>query len=297
MSKDDLNVEGAALVRNIDSVNITTWSDDRRKEFSATFQQRLTSSRFILLKTAHNLARLANERGFLPHKVSSKFEYPTIAPDAGCGYNMYGGRQHDELSEIACTRAADMLTALPSLRNAVNVVDAAVARMMDERDGKKARCEELRAEISDLEEEKSLSDYDQNMKLGDFVSMLKDQTKKRNRLLLEVNEIAKEAYELDRKIDRALGDGIPGLTEAIVEMIQSLIDKCNALEQVGRRVHEKVMFGDSSEAMSILSSFEEDEKVVNDNVKDALKDAVAKLGIELKGRKKPGSKKGKKGGR
>jgi hypothetical protein len=76
------------------------------------------------------------------------------------------------------------------------------------------------------------------------------------------------------------------LTEAVEEVIQLHLDKATMFEQTVRRVEERVMFGDSEAAMSIMTSFEKDELEVDDNIKNVFTEALKKLNVtNVKGKK------------
>ena len=281
----------SAIIRSVECVDLATWSDDRRKEFSDTFQARVRASRFILQQTAYSALHMASERKFLPGRMINKVKLPHVDHDAS-NYNTYGGRTCSELQEIAQERATLLLKELPPLQQAMQIIQPEVAAKIDRRDSLKQQAQKLADQLTDLSEEKRLTDIDPKMTVGDLVVHLKEQSQQRARLMLKIDELAKEGYELDRQVDKALADGIPGISEAVLESVQSVIDQCNAMEQISRRVHEKVMFGDSKEAMAILASFEKDETVVGVSANEKLRAAVAKLGIAIRTRKAP-----KKGGR
>jgi len=281
----------SAIIKSVSCVDLATWSDDRRKEFSDTFQARVRASRFILQQTAYSALHMASERKFLPGRMINKVKLPHVDHDAS-NYNTYGGRTCSELQEIAQERATLLLKELPPLQQAMQIIQPEVAAKIDRRDSLKQQAQKLADQLTDLSEEKRLTDIDPKMTVGDLVVHLKEQSQQRARLMLKIDELAKEGYELDRQVDKALADGIPGISEAVLESVQSVIDQCNAMEQISRRVHEKVMFGDSKEAMAILASFEKDETVVGVSANEKLRAAVAKLGIAIRTRKAP-----KKGGR
>jgi hypothetical protein len=229
--------------------------------------------------TVDEALKIAERKKFISSKhVNSLPTVPHVEHDVN-NYNRYGGRSRNELEEIATKRANDLLKDLPPIQNAVRVIKPDVAEMIDKRDELLKRGQKLIDRLGELSEERSLSDSDQKMTLKQFGEHLKKCTAERKRIVLELDEIGTEDCDLERQINKALYAGIPGLSDAVVKAIASVIDRCIAFDQMGRRVHEKVMFGDNHEAMEILRTFETDETTVNDDARAKLKAAIAKLGV------------------
>lgn len=78
---------------------------------------------------------------------------------------------------------------------------------------------------------------------------------------------------------------MPGLAEAVVDVIQQHLDRSKALDAMSRRVEEQVRFGDSDAALELLRHFEADESRISDNVKASFDDALKKLKLSVKGKK------------
>ena len=123
------------------------------------------------------------------------------------------------------------------------------------------------------------------MTVSDFRKMVKDTVSKRQRLLDELNDLSKEGNDLDEHINTKLYKGLPGLTEAVEEVIKAHLARAAMFDQTTRRIEERVMFGDSEAAVSIMNSFEKDELEVDANIKKLFTDALEKLNISASAKK------------
>jgi hypothetical protein len=197
----------------------------------------------------------------------------------------FGKRNSDELITVAKENAIRLMKELPPLQKAVKIIKPDTAKMIDRRDELLKKGQKLADELSDLCEEKSLSDYDQKMTIGNFQKMLIQQGDQKRTIVTELDKIGLEGTDLEKQIDKDLYGGIPGLSDALVNIINGLIDKCVSLGQLSRRVHEKVMFGDSKQALEILQNFERDELELSTATCRELREAVEKLGLSVTGRK------------
>ena len=91
---------------------------------------------------------------------------------------------------------------------------------------------------------------------------------------------------------KALYAGIPGISDAVLKSIKLHYDKSKALDQMGRRVEEQVLFGDSAAALELLRGFEADEEKLAGEVKAEFKAAMKTLlGSKTKATKQLGAKK------
>ena len=122
--------------------------------------------------------------------------------------------------------------------------------------------------------------------------MVSDREDKRVAILAEMEKLGKEGQELEDIVARRLYKGLPGLSDAIVDVVQQNLDRAIVLDTTARRVEEKVLFGDSEAALGILQVFERDEATVGDAVKakfsaamEALKAATGKPARAKKGPK------------
>lgn len=56
-----MNEDTTALMKQVESDAMTTWSDERRKEFVDTFDKRSRVSQFLLIRTADKMAERATK--------------------------------------------------------------------------------------------------------------------------------------------------------------------------------------------------------------------------------------------
>lgn len=297
-----------------------TWSDERRKEFKGTFEQRTKAAQFILEQTAATIVETAERRKFISEKHTSRLHqgrsrsrYGHLAPTA----NLYhwlddgqsdrtavGGRNYEELAGIANERAKQILKELPSLKTAVQVIDKETAKKIDERDALLKKGQVLTQKLEDLSEPIELSDVDQKMTIGDFRAEMKKRAKERRRTLEKLNEIGREGCSLEDEINKALYAGLPGLSDAVIKVVKDYQKRADAMQQMCRRVTEQVMFGDSAAATDLLKRFEQDEVEMDGHIKadfsaamDKLKAAAkksSKTSKKIGTKKKKAKKKGKK---
>ena len=281
--------DAKSIVKSVDSVDLTNWSDDRRKDFACTFADRVRASRYIMAETVRLALAEAQRRGFVPGSVANKVKVPCVNHDDS-NWDQYGRRKREEQAAVAAERARALLAELPTLQRALAVIQPGTARKIDRRDALRDQAKAMHEEYAALSEVRMLADLDPEMTVGRLVKDLKAQAARRRELLAKIDEAALEAAELDRQVGKSLADGIPGLTEAVVEAISGVAAQCEAMEVVARRVHEKVMFGDSKEAMEILRRFEQDESCADSDTSAKIRAAVAALGVKTRRARKGAGK-------
>jgi hypothetical protein len=98
----------------------------------------------------------------------------------------------------------------------------------------------------------------------------------------QMNELGEDGAKLEDAINKTLYAGLPGLSEAVIQVIQDSIDRYRNFDTMSRRVEEQVRFGDNEAAMNILSNFEKDEVTVSDKVKAEFSEAMNKLKAAVK---------------
>jgi hypothetical protein len=91
--------------------------------------------------------------------------------------------------------------------------------------------------------------------------------------------MGEELQEMEIRISKALYAGIPGISDAIIKVINEHYERITALGNMCRRVSERVAFGDSAEALSLLSFFEKDEATVSDTIQAEFDAALVKLNL------------------
>lgn len=293
MLNQDVEVKDLLVQVQSSQEAMATWSDERRKDFVATFNDRLTAARFILDATAENVAEKAWSRKYLSQKhiaekygakATSKFEaFETLYGRRGSGRyselaesRIVGGRSSEDLISIARDRASQILEELPPIKNAVKVISPETAAMMDKRDKLLKKLEELQPKLEELSVSMKLSDYDE-LKVKDFRALVAKREKDRTNILKQCDELGKEGCKLEDEINKRLYAGLPGITEAVLKVVEDLEERSDGMEAFGRRMKELVMFGDSKAAMEVLSQFEKDEVAIDKNIKAEFDNALKKL--------------------
>lgn len=283
-----------ALTSQITSDALVNWSDDKRKLFTDTFDARIRTARYILIRTAAHVAFKGKEKHFISDKhlsgLPKHWEHPGQEindKNTSGSYrhdNMIGGRPTSELDLIAVERALEILDALPKLNDAVRILSPEVSAQIEKRSKLLAKGKELLSEAESLAGTLDMEDFDQSMTIAAFRATIKDREKKRTSLLNKLDEIGTEGGQLDSKINKFLYNGLPGLSEAVVQVISDYIDRSTAFSGLNRRVAEQVQFGDSDAALELLKGFEQDEVKVSTDVK-AQFDAALEV-LKLAGKKK-----------
>lgn len=279
----DLGMNTEALVAQTGGGTMALWSEDKKKDFVKTFQDRANAARFILWHTAYQMTHIARDRHFISTKHQGKLEQTTCPEADVSNRNQCGGRSTNELAKLARDRAEKILSELPAIKDAVKVIRPDVAKWMDERDELLKKGQKTADALDEVSGEVSLADVDQKMTIAEFRKNMKDRAKAKRRLVAELDEIGREGTQLESQIHKALYAGLPGVTDAVVKVINQHYERVTAFEQTGRRVEEKVLFGDSQEALSILQTFEKDEVHVSDEIRAEFKTALGAL--QLAGKK------------
>lgn len=291
---DLITLQGAnELAQQLSSDALATWSDDRRKDFVATFKERIAAARYILVKTAECLQEIALKRHFISskHTNESGYDFWTIKGGYSRTGPTVGGRSVQELNAIAVERANEVAKQLPKMSTAVRVISPEAAGWIDRRETLVAKGNELLTAAEEVAGPLDLEMLPGTTTLASIRKMGEEREAKRVSLKNQLDKLGKEGQELDSKIDKFLYDGLPGLSDAVMKLVTTYVDKSIAFEAMQRRVEEQVMFGDSTAALELLRTFETDEQQVSDEVKVQFNEALAKLKlIGVKGRTKAQSK-------
>jgi len=292
--------EITALTTELRTDAMSAWSELKRKDFVSKFTERANVSRYVSLQTAVSVRDKALQKQFISSKHNKPFEQLTYKPNELCdkhqGYSYtasVGGRPVSELIQIATERADEILSNLPPLKQAVEIINPEISQLIEQRDQLLDAGKILFEEADELSGQLDMADVDQKMSVADFRTYVKNRNTKRRDLLVKLDDIAKDAQALDLRINKFLYSGLPGLSQAVVDIITNLIDKSTALGTMNRRVEEKVMFGDSAAAVTLLQSFEKDELTVSDEVKAQFDKALEQLKLSGLKKTKKSLKKGK----
>ena len=286
--------ETSQMLAKVGTEGMALWSEANKKDFVKTFDDRVAASRYVLQVTASRALRYALEKKYLGEKQARKLyaEYNAdrwnhdLISSEFSNSNAVGGRTRDELSKIAEDRAKEILQQLPPLHKAVQILSADLAKKITDRDTLVSQGKKLTEELVELSQPIVMGEVDQKMTIAVFRKMVKDIEKKRISLIAKINEITEEGLELDKEINKALYSGLPGLSDAVVTAIASMMEKAKALSQMNRRVGEQAMFGNSEAALELLRRFEQDETKLSDDVKLELGTAMDKLKLAVAAGKK-----------
>jgi len=203
------------------------------------------------------------------------------------------GRDPEEILHLADQRAKTLLAELPPLKQAVRVIDAETAKKIEKIERLKAKAEGLQEELEQLPAQIDMADDEyQDMKVSEFRAEVQKLFDTRNKLVKDMNKAGTEAHDLEIAVSKALYKGLPGLSDAVIDVIKVHLERKTALDQMQRRVTEQVKFGDSEAATDLLAQFEKDEVAVSDELKTKLNAAMASLKASVKALpKKPRAKK------
>jgi septation ring formation regulator EzrA len=193
-----------------------------------------------------------------------------------------GGREISGLDEIVHQRVNEILSNLPPLSKAVRIIDPDTAAMIDKVEKLKAQGQKLKDEVDEVSQPIIMAEVDQKMSVGEFRSLVKEREQKRKALLMKMQEIGKEGSQLEEIVYKKLYKGLPGLSDAVVDIAKTHLDRSTALDTMSRRVEEQVKFGDSETALQLLQHFEKDEVAVSEKVHAQFQEALEKLKLSVK---------------
>lgn len=306
MTQDLTDIDPKGVLARVEGSDLASWSDDRRNEFCQTFDNRVRVARYILVQTSRHFMEAAERRHFIsakhhraiikgfPHNEHDRADavHGLLSrmvqwdPHPNRNYHdpkTVGGREPEHLDLIAAERSKELLASLPPITKAVAILDAETAKKMDRRDKLQADGEKLREKLDEVCGVINMSDDQwQKMTVLEFRTMVKDRDAERQKLIGRMNAIAKEGQKLEEEIAKALYAGLPGISEAVVDVIRTHIEQAFALDSMTRRVAEQVKFGDSAAAVEMLRHFEKDEIEVSSKVKEQFAAALEKLKLSVK---------------
>lgn len=269
--------------------NLHKWSDERRMKFSETFKARSQVTQYLLLQTAESFLGRAKDKYFIGRtRIIKEFgsEYPHFfSPRSNRFYfdqnHNLGGRAVRDLDEIARQRARALIDQMPSTYAAVKIIDAATARKMDKKKVLLQQAKELRDQLIEVAVPIRTKDHEDKTlrELMDFVQGKRDEAEA---IAKKIQKIAEEGFKLEEDIAKALYEGLPGLSDAVVNVIRQHIDKADGMDGVSRRIEEQVLYGDSQAALDILRSFEKDETEVAQNLQAEFTAGLEKLKLSKK---------------
>jgi hypothetical protein len=293
-----------ALSTELSKDALVSWSEEKRKDFVKTFNDRVKVAQFVLLETASKVLQKATTKQFISAKHTRgllEIDNQKSALVDGVTHGRYsayygdgakiGGRIASELCQIATERADRILENLPGLKEAVRVISPEVAKMIEKRESLFEHGKQLMVQAEEVSGSVDMDDFPPSTTLAKFKAMLKDREKKRKTLMEKLSETGDEGVALDKKINKFLYSGLPGLSEAVVKVIKDHVERATAFSAMDRRVSEQVQYGDSEAALQLLKGFERDEVTVSDEIKSQFDNALKVL--KLAGNKKAKALKGK----
>jgi len=267
---------------------LATWSDEKRAEFVKLFNKRSNTGRILLLMTAEEILASCWRRKILASRHVFKF----VSRWGGACSNdrdinlrpqyrhevLETDRTSDELGRIARERADNTLESLPPLQKALSILDPGTLAKMKRRDVLIGKGEQLVPQLEEMSESIRMSDH-LDLNVAQFLELVAARNVERLKLVRELNKIGREGRQLEEEINKALFKGIPGLSDAVVDVCEKMMQQATSMGEMYRRVEERVRFGDSLEAMAILERFEKDEMTVDTDLAARLRAALDKLKI------------------
>jgi hypothetical protein len=295
--------EVTAMTQALPTTALATWSETRQNEFVRTFADRSQASRYILLRAAYIILETAERRHFIgpKHVIRAKegrsdyFNSNEFLTEDDARRHCYrvssvGGRRVEELETLAQERADEVLTNLPTLKDAVAVIDVETAKKLARLEVLKEQGNKNLEELNEVTQTIIISELPDTMTMLEFRTMVKDREKRRRTLIDRLNDLGEEGARLESEVYKRLYQGLPGLSDAVVTVVREHFERATAMDAMTRRVGEHVKFGQNDAAVELLRHFEKDELTVSANVATTFKTALQKL--KLAG-KKPLRAKGK----
>lgn len=309
MSNSSDNLNNALSLFKADSGlldGMASWDTPRRLAFVKTLEERGNVHAALAMLEVEALLQIAESRHFISRKhrneISEKTAKSHFRLDNWQSLLSYYGRRDDrgymqqttdfcgrsksELQQIADDNAKAIAKNLPKLADAVRVIDSVTADKIDEARKLRAQLDIHEKTLEELTAPMVLTEFvKQNPKAlaAEFVSIVESRAAKAKALVETMNTLGKKGMELQSEIDKALYEGLPGLSEAVVELAVEKIKSVSAMPQMMRRVSETVQFGDSAQATNMLSTFEKDELKLDDSIKEKFAAAMEKLRTAAKG--------------
>jgi hypothetical protein len=272
MTQQDPTIETQALAIN-DKGELASWSENKREGFLKTYRERTFAAISIAVTTATMFRSKACEHNFISAKHTSKIDNKYADLEASYVYYRQSGRSNTELQMLAKERAADIYAQLPPLRKAVQLIDAKTTQLIDDSAKLRKKAQVSADALGELQTEFNMDEYE-DMTVKAFKKMVSDTAKKKKQLYETMQECGAQAHRIDARVAKALYAGLPGISEACVGVIEEHLDKARGLLQLVRRVEEKVRYGDSEAACTLLSGFEKDELQVSEDTRTKIKSAM-----------------------
>ena len=309
----------ALIAASSDTNAIALWSDAKKTDFLKTFHDRAAVARFLLRYTAGKVFAAAMRRKFISEKHAAALDRRCGTNIVGRlrhgdtailflelgmiqGYDRYdvkdrnrevvvGGRSFPELDRIAEERSQLILNELPPVKQAVQIIAPDVAKMIDRRDSLLVKGQVTTDALNEVSTAIKLSEVDETMTVKALHQMIRARDLRRRSLLQELRDIGTEGSDLEETISKRLFAGLPGRSEALLDVVSTHLERAPALEATERRVDEQVKFGDSEAALEILRHFEKDEVEVSASIKATFATALAALKASVKGMRSTGKPK------
>jgi hypothetical protein len=272
MTQQDPSIETQALAIN-DNGELASWSENKREGFLKTYRQRTFAAISIAVATANLFRRKASEHNFISAKHTTKIDKKYADIQSAGTYYCQSGRSPQELDMLAEERAGDIYQQLPPLRKAVQLIDAKTTALIDQAAQLRKKAQTSADALGDLPTEFDMDDYE-DMTVKAFKKMVSDTAKKKRKLYEAMQECGSQAHRIDARVAKALYAGLPGISDACVGVIEEHLDKARGLLQLVRRVEEKVRYGDSEAACTLLAGFEKHELQVSKDTRVKIKSAM-----------------------
>ena len=259
----------ALTIATSNAGEMTLWTEDKKKEYVALFTERAADSRYIMQKTASLILSRAYKRKFVGNKMVQDLNQKYWAGEGwnGCGDVKYTGkRDRATLTEIAQTRADELIKQLPSMKKAMAILDPDTAKDMEDIVPLQTEYEEVSAEVSARPTQVTLDDWPETATRLEIQTDIREQEQRNKALLEKQNELAALIHKLQLRIDKVLINGIPGIRDEIKKAVVQLVEQSHGIDNLSRRVEEQVLFGESDTALEMLRHFQKDEAHVSEDI-------------------------------
>lgn len=280
------------MLAKVSNTEMALWSETKRQEFVDLFKQRSMVAQYLLVQSANLIIHRARERHFIGGSTSEKLFEKLHREELTSDYGRnVAGRNTTELNRIAEERVALLLEELPSTQKAVSIIDPETAALIRKKEALLDKLKELKEKLEELPNEIDMRELAPNTTVGAFLKQVDDLEDLREKTIKQMAKIGKEGNSVLSIINKRLYKGLPGLSEAVVKVVNQYVERATALSGVTRRVEEKVKFGDSEAAVTLLKTFENDEVAVSDTIKLEFTAALEQLNLAGKKKLSGGRKK------
>ena len=265
-------------VTNTSIEEMINWDFPKKVEFCDTVTKKALFARVVMNEAAGIILESARSKHFVPNSYLfvGKVENRKVDVHA---HHALSRDDMDRAYRVAKEKANSILKTIPSSAKVVRVLSKDIGRKMDRVEAINSKLAKLDEQLTELPSEISLSEVPQSWTIQKFRDHVKAEIKKRESLVRRINKLGVEGTELSREISKFLYDGVPGIKEAVVEVVTRYYKKSAELGDMVGKVTDLVKFGDSDEAMAIIAKFSPEVDRVELEAKKDFTKAIEILGV------------------